>query len=88
MARMKSSSRLACHGSPPHPPDMIRLAQNQLWKKGERYYRIVIWERLAIRYKEMERPDAMEGSVHDISKKEFCRLIKGAELVDERQASS
>lgn len=60
---------------------MIQLAQNQLWKQGDRYYRIVIWERLAIRYKETDRPDAEEGILHDVTKKEFCRLIKGAELV-------
>lgn len=67
---------------------MIQLAQNQLWKKGDRYYRIVIWERLAIRYKEMDSPDAAEGTLHDVSKKEFCRLIKGAELMDESQPSA
>ena len=66
---------------------MIQLAQNQLWKKGDRYYRIVIWERLAIRYKEMDSPDATEGTLHDTSKKEFCRLIKGAELMDDKPPS-
>lgn len=60
---------------------MIQLAQNQLWKKGDRYFRIVIWERLAIRYKETDSPDSEEGTFHDVTKKEFCRLIKGAELV-------
>ena len=62
---------------------MIALAQNQLWKQGDRYLRIVIWERLAIRYKETETPDAAEGTIHDVTKKEFCKLIKGAELVEE-----
>ncbi|MFK7851909.1 MAG: hypothetical protein AB8D78_13115 [Akkermansiaceae bacterium] len=61
---------------------MTQLAQNQLWKKDDRYFRIVIWERLAIRYKETSSADATEGTIHDVSKKEFCRLIKGAELVD------
>ena len=60
---------------------MIQLAQNQLWKQGDRYFRIVIWERLAIRYKETDSPDSAEGTIHDVTKKEFCRLIKGAELV-------
>lgn len=60
---------------------MIRLAQNQLWKQGDRYFRIVVWERLAIRYKETASRDATEGTIHDVTKKEFCRLIKGAELV-------
>jgi hypothetical protein len=61
---------------------MIQLAQNQLWKQGNRYLRIVIWERLAIRYKETDSPEAEEGTLHDVTKKEFCRLIKGAELVE------
>lgn len=61
---------------------MIQLAQNQLWKKDDRYFRIVIWQRLAIQYKETDSPDSEEGTVHDVSKKEFCRLIKGAELVE------
>jgi hypothetical protein len=60
---------------------VIQLAQNQLWKQGDRYFRIVIWERLAIRYKETDSPDAAEGTIHDVTKKEFCRLLKGAELV-------
>jgi hypothetical protein len=66
----------------PHKPPMIRLAQNQLWKQGDRYFRIVVWERLAIRYKETDSPEAAEGTLHDVTKKEFCRLIKGAELVE------
>jgi len=61
---------------------MIALAQNQLWKKDGRYLRIVIWERLAIRYKETESPDDAEGTIHDVTKKEFCKLIKGAELIE------
>lgn len=61
---------------------MQKLAQNQLWKLGDRYFRIVIWKRLSIRYKEMASPDAEEGKIHDVTKKEFCRLIKEAELVE------
>jgi hypothetical protein len=62
---------------------MLKLAQNQLWKQGDLYFRIVIWERLAIRYKQTDTPDAAQGTIHDVSKKEFCRLIKGAELIEE-----
>jgi hypothetical protein len=61
---------------------MIQLQQGQLWKQGEKYYRIVIWERLAIQYKETDSADAAEGTIHDVTKKEFCRLLKGAELVE------
>lgn len=62
---------------------MIPLKQNQLWKQGDKYFRIVVWERLGIRYKEMDAPDSEEGEFHDLPKKEFCRLIKGAELIEE-----
>lgn len=61
---------------------MIQLAQNQLWKKDDRYFRIIIWERLAIRYKETATLESTDGTVHDVTKKEFCKLIKGAELVE------
>jgi hypothetical protein len=61
---------------------MIQLAQNQLWKKGDQYFRIVIWERLAIRYKLTDSAEATEGTLHDVTKKEFCRLIKGAQLIE------
>ena len=61
---------------------MIQLAQNQLWKKGDQYFRIVIWERLAIRYKQTDSAEATEGTLHDVTKKEFCRLIKGAQLIE------
>lgn len=61
---------------------MIQLEQNQLWKKGAQYFRIVIWERLAIRYKLTDSAEATEGTLQDVTKKEFCRLIKGAELIE------
>ena len=58
----------------------MKLEQGQVWKKGDSYYRIVVWERLAIEYKSMASPDSKEGSLHQVTKKEFCRLLKGAEL--------
>lgn len=59
----------------------MRLEQGQIWKQGEDYYRIVEWERMAIEYKLMTDPLTKEGTLHRVTKKEFCRLIKGAELV-------
>jgi hypothetical protein len=60
----------------------MRLEQGQIWKQGEEYYyRIVEWERMAIEYKLMTDPLTKEGTLHRVTKKEFCRLIKGAELV-------
>ena len=59
----------------------MKLEQGQIWKQGEDYLRIVAWERLAIDYKISRDPSSKEGTRHQVSKKEFCRLIKGAELL-------
>ncbi len=61
--------------------EAMRLQQGQIWKKGDDYYRIVEWSRMAIGYKAMKDPTTGEGTFHEVSKKEFCRLIKGAELL-------
>lgn len=58
----------------------MHLEQGQVWKKGDDYFRIVTWERLAIEYKAMKDLDSKEGTLHKVTKKEFCRLIKGAVL--------
>lgn len=60
----------------------MKLQQGQLWKKGGEYFRIVTWERLSIEYKSMTDTESGEGTLHQVSKKEFCRLIKGAELIE------
>jgi hypothetical protein len=59
----------------------MKLAQNQVWKQGEEYLRIVQLERLAVKYKSVKNLLTGEGAHHDVSKKEFCRLIKGARLL-------
>ncbi len=58
----------------------MHLEQGQIWKQGNEYFRIVTWERLAIEYKAMKDLDSKEGTLHQVTKKEFCRLIKGAVL--------
>jgi hypothetical protein len=60
----------------------MKLQQNQLYKKGGEYIRIVELARLAVSYKTMEDPVGGEGTTHRVTKKEFCRLIKGADLLD------
>ncbi len=60
----------------------MKLQQNQLYKKGEDYIRIVELARLAVSYKIMQNPMTGEGTTHLVTKKEFCRLIKDAELLD------
>lgn len=56
----------------------MKLKQGQIWKKGTTYLRIVELERLSVQYKIMDSPASKDGSHEQASKKEFCRLIKGA----------
>ncbi len=59
----------------------MKLEQGQIWKKGDEYIRVVEWARMSIEYKLMQNPASKVGTVHRASKKEFCRLLKGAALV-------
>jgi hypothetical protein len=59
----------------------MKLHQGQMWKKGDDYLRIIHWERLAIEYKLMHGAPGGKGTVHRVPKKEFCRMLKGAELM-------
>lgn len=59
----------------------VKLRQGQLWKQGNAYLRIVQLERLEVAYKSLPHPTSKEGTSHHVSKKEFCRLIKQAELL-------
>ena len=61
---------------------MEKLEQGQVWKVGEDFYRIVAWQRLAIEYKHITDWETREGTVHKVTKKEFCRLIRHGELLD------
>lgn len=60
----------------------LKLEQGQIWKQGETFYRIVVRERLSVEYKAMTELESGEGTRHTVTKKEFCRLIKGAQLVN------
>jgi hypothetical protein len=65
----------------------MKLEQGQIWKKGDEYIRIVEWARMSIEYKLMKDPVSKVGTVHRATKKEFCRLLKGAvEIVPEKAA--
>ena len=59
----------------------MKLEQGQIWKHGEDYIRIVTWARESIIYKTMKDPLSKAGTTVTATKKEFCRLIKGAELL-------
>lgn len=64
----------------------MKLQQNQIWKQGDLYLRIVHWERMFIVYKAMKDLSTKQGTEHQVSKKEFCRLIKGAVLLTPEEA--
>lgn len=59
----------------------MKLQQNQVWKQGDQYLRIVHLERLEVRYKAITNLLTNDGPHYQVSKKEFCRLIKGANLM-------
>jgi hypothetical protein len=59
----------------------MKLEQNQIWNKGSEYYRIVQLGRLEVQYKTMTDPLSGRGPHEQVTKKEFCRLLKGAVLV-------
>lgn len=59
----------------------IKLRQAQVWKVGAEYFRIVRLERLEVEYKATPTRDAKKGIHVCVSKKDFCRLIKQAELL-------
>ena len=59
----------------------MKLAQNQVYKQGEVYLRIVHLERLEVQFKTIKNLLTGEGAHSHVSKKEFCRLIKGARLL-------
>ena len=60
----------------------MKLEQNQIWNKGSEYYRIVQLGRLEVQYKTMTDPLSGRGPHEQVTKKEFCRLLKGALLVE------
>jgi hypothetical protein len=66
----------------------IKLRQAQVWKRGEEYFRIVRLERLEVEYKSTTSMIAKKGTHHTVSKKEFCRLIKQAELQESAKTAT
>jgi hypothetical protein len=56
----------------------MKLCQGQVWKQGAEYIRIVRLERLEVEYKSMTSLAGKEGMKIVTSKKDFCRLLKGA----------
>lgn len=61
----------------------MKLKQGQIWKTESAYVRIVQLERLSVGFKMMANAFSKDGAHKQLSKKEFCRLIKGASLLEE-----
>jgi len=59
----------------------MRLQQNQVWQLGEEYIRIVRLERKAVQYKQTAGAATLTGPHKYATKKDFCRLLKGATLL-------
>ena len=59
----------------------MKLQQGQIWQRGTEFIRIVQLERLAVGYKSATSHKFTDGQHHQTSKKNFCRLLKGATLI-------
>ena len=66
-------------------PHRMKLAQNQVWRQGDEYLRIVELDRREVQYKSIKNLLTREGTHQRVSKKEFCRLIKGATLLTQEE---
>ena len=59
----------------------MSLQQDQIWKCGEDYVRILHLERLEVGYKSFKSLKNSTGKHQLTSKKDFCRMLKGAILL-------
>jgi hypothetical protein len=59
----------------------MRIYQDEIYRKGEKYIRIVRLDRYEVEFKTMHGDSKGEGPVAVATKKEFCRLLKGMALV-------
>lgn len=61
---------------------MLKLKQDQVWKIDGGYVRIVRLERLAVGFKRLDDLASRDGRHEDLTKKEFCRMIKSGTLME------
>ena len=59
----------------------MRLQQNQVWQLGDQFIRVVRLERKAVQYKTTKDSATVAGPHQYATKKDFCRLLKGAVLL-------
>ena len=65
----------------------MKLQQGQIWQCGAEFVRIVHLERLEVGYKSATDIKFTDGTHKHTSKKDFCRLLKGATLVAPKEKS-
>ena len=63
----------------------MKLQQGQIWKQGGEFIRIVSLSRTEVAYKSLTDPASKDGRHLSATKKEFCRLLKKAELLPPAQ---
>ena len=59
----------------------MRIYQDEVYQKGAKFIRIVRLDRYEVEFKTMNGDPKGEGSLAVLAKKEFCRLLKGMNLV-------
>jgi hypothetical protein len=59
----------------------MRIYQDEVYQKGTKFIRIVRLDRYEVEFKTMTGDPKGEGSLAVLSKKEFCRTLKGMTLV-------
>lgn len=59
----------------------MRIFQDELYQKGDRFIRIIRLDRYEVEFKTTQGDPKGEGEVQVFKKKEFCRLLKNMTLV-------
>jgi hypothetical protein len=60
----------------------LKLRQGQVWQHGAEFIRIVQLKRLEVGYKIVKNLKSGDGEHCLTSKKDFCRLLKSATLLE------
>ena len=88
LGRALIEEKKLAHGRCASDNGSMKLQQNQIWLKGGEYFRIVQLGRLEVQYKTMTDLLSGHGPHQQVTKKEFCRLLKGAVLLEAEALSS
>ena len=59
----------------------LGLQQGQVWNQSDEFIRIAHPERLEVGYQVVKNLKTGQGTHHDTSQKDFCRLLKSATLL-------